>query len=533
MVSRDASLASCSADILQIFRTIPSTAAQYTCLPFSVKRAECPRIARKSFSDKTLRELTASLQHALSRGMPFSSSNDTICAIATPPGIGGLGVVRISGPRSLEILKGLWGGGVSVDRFEPRRCYLIDIRVEASGSNHNPVLDKVLAIHMPGPKTYTGDDVVELSCHGSPFLLRSILESCVSLGARNAMPGEFTRRAFLAGKLDLVQAEAVSDLIAATSERAVRIASEHLSGRLSHEITSLGDALASLRADIEAAIDFSEEGLSPPERTSLIKRIEDILDAIHDLRVSFRGGLLIRDGLRVAIVGRPNVGKSSILNCLVGHERAIVHHEPGTTRDVVEEEISFEGLRFRLRDTAGLRGCSDVVESLGMERARSEITLADCILAVFDGSRAWDEEDAALLLQLEPKKTIVAINKSDLPLMMGDAPLRKWSSSEPPLCVSAISQGARSAILSRLASFSHRFPGIQEGVSITNARHHALLGDAAQALEKARSSSQEGIPIECVASHLCAAQDALGGITGAVTTEEILDRIFSRFCIGK
>lgn len=453
-------------------------------------------------------------------GVRTISSTDTICAIVTPPGPGGLGVVRLSGPNSLNILMNIWRG--SAIALKPRRLYLGSV----TG------IDRAMAVFMPGPATYTGDDVVELSAHGSPVIMRAILEACCAHGARPAAPGEFTRRAFLAGKLDLAQAEGVADLIAATSERGARLAADQLAGRLSDEVRAAGDALAKLRARIEAAIDFPEEEIDLPGAGTMTEMLEDVRRPIDALRATFREGRLIREGIRVAICGKPNAGKSSLLNGLAGRDRAIVHHLPGTTRDVIEEAIAIGGVAFHLRDTAGLRADAGDVEALGIERTRTEIAAADLVLAVFDGAAPPSDDDEALIAALDPAKTIVAINKSDLPQKLDVLRLADRFNSAP-LATSAKTRAGLDELAAALSLRANASTAAHGGAVVTSVRHKALLDDAIVALDDADAALSRHDPVEFVAHHLALAQDKLGSITGAVTTDDLLDRIFSQFCIGK
>ena len=450
------------------------------------------------------------------------SSTDTICAIATPPGHGSLGVVRLSGPNSLTILGNIWSGPIAPARFEPRRLYLGSV----AG------IDRAMAVSMPAPATYTGDDVVELSAHGSPVVLGAILGACCAAGARPAAPGEFTRRAFLAGKLDLAQAEGVADLIAATSERGARLAADQLAGRLSERVRAIGKAIAALRARVEAAIDFPEEGIDLPGETATAVETAAIRASIAALAATFREGRLVREGVRVAICGRPNAGKSSLLNGLAGGDRAIVHHAPGTTRDVIAETVSLGGIAFHLRDTAGLRVGADDVEALGIARTRSEIAAADLVLAVFDGATPLSTDDESLIAALDPSKAVVAINKSDLPQRLDRARLTAHIGGAP-VATSAKTGAGLNDLAAALTARAGADAAAREGAVVTSARHKALLDDAAAALDAAHGALARRDPAEFTAHHLATAQDALGGITGAVTTDDLLDRIFSQFCIGK
>jgi len=447
--------------------------------------------------------------------MRIISNTDTICAIATPPGAGGIGVVRISGPAAFSVLEKVWSGKVHPLRFKPRRLYLGEA-----------VLDRVMAVKMPAPQTYTGQDVVELSCHGSQVVLGKILEACVAAGARPAGPGEFTRRAFLAGKMDLAQAEAVADLIHATSERGARLAADQLAGRLSAEIGSIASELAGLRGEVEASIDFPEEGIEVSGGFG--DRVSDIAGRAERLAGTYENGRIAREGVRVAIVGRSNCGKSSILNRLAGTDRALVHHEPGTTRDVIEECISLCGAAFRLRDTAGMREGAAEVESMGIGRAREEISRADVALVVLDGSEPLNSVDEEVLGLVKGIRSILVINKTDLARRLDSKSLKDLK----PLEISAKTGEGFDALAEELGTLTS-LPCTQEGVAVTSERHRAALCEAASRLHEAAVAYGGGEPAECVALHLRAAQDSLGSVTGEVTTDELLDRIFSTFCIGK
>lgn len=468
--------------------------------------------------------------------MQVISNTDTICAIATPPGTGGIGVVRMSGPNVFSILERIWKGRVDPAKFESRKLYLGEIAV----SIHDPrstiydsrsaIHDKVMAVKMPSPNTYTGQDVVELSCHGSQLVMKGIVDACVASGARIAGPGEFTRRAFLAGKMDLAQAEAVADLIHATGERGARLASSQLDGRLSGEINGIISELTNLRGEVEASIDFPEERIEV-SGGSLEDRIADIAGMVRRLIGTYENGRQAFEGVRVAIVGRPNSGKSSILNCLAGMDRAIVHHEPGTTRDVVEQSVAFDGTAFHLRDTAGVRDTGASVEAIGIGRTREEMERADLAIAVFDGSAPFGDEDASVLSMLAGTRSLLVVNKSDLPRRFE---IGKLGGAEH-LIVSAKSGDGIESLVSRMAISSEggSSVGAEDGATITSARHRAALIEAESGLKKSLDAYAAGDPLECVAQHVRVAHESLGSITGEVTTDELLDRIFSTFCIGK
>lgn len=468
----------------------------------------------------------------------YLSNSDTICAIATPPGPGGIGVVRISGPSSKDVLKRLWRGRVDTARFQPRRLYLGEVVAtertgpQAPRCQGSKALDKALAVWMPAPKTYTGQDVVEISCHGSPVVLRKILNACIEAGARLAGQGEFTRRAFMSGKIDLAQAEAVADLISASSERGARIAAAQLAGRLSAEVSRIGSELADIRTFVEASIDFPEEDVDFMKEGEIAKRLGVVIARAFGLARTFDEGRLIRDGARVAIAGRSNTGKSSLLNRMVGCARALVHETPGTTRDVIEEMITLDGYAFRLRDTAGVSGSAKGVEAMGVELARSEIELADIVLLVIDGSRELGDEDLDLIESCANRRSAFAVNKCDLALRADVGRIRGTSGIDLQM-VSALTGEGVDSLKNILVGLVRSDASQAEGAVVTSVRHKTALDEAVAALSKARDALDSREPAECVAQHLRMAQEALGLITGEFTTEELLDRIFSSFCVGK
>lgn len=457
---------------------------------------------------------------------------DTISAIATPPGAGGIGVVRISGQDARGVLAKLWEGCVQASKFEPRKLYLGRIVWPAKSAPTCHRIDRVMAVFMPAPKTYTGEDIVEISCHGSPVILKTILEASIAAGARLASPGEFTRRAFMAGKLDLAQAEAVCDLINASCERAAKTAALQIEGLLSKKVRALGDALAAIRAETEASIDFPEEEFAVYDMEAIASKIREVSLSVSHLSQTYSDGRMVREGVRVAIVGRPNAGKSSIFNCLVGRDRAIVHWVEGTTRDVIEDRISLGGICFSLRDTAGFRPDAHEVEELGITKSRAEIEAADVVVVVFDGSLGFGPEDDLICGLVPPSKACAAINKCDLPKAFDTTFLKDWP-ARGLVHTSAVTGEGIDELKIQLGESVSLHVSQDEGEIVTNARHKAMLDEAIAALNSSQEAIASGDPSECVAAHLSSAQDALGGITGAVTTEDILDQIFSRFCVGK
>jgi tRNA modification GTPase len=456
--------------------------------------------------------------------MTRNSNDDTICAIATPPGHGGVGIVRMSGPAAKSILESIWCGTVSVAQFEQRKLYLGDIKIGCG------MMDKVMAVFMPSPHTYTGQDVVELSCHGSPLMLDKIVKSCIDGGARLAGPGEFTRRAFLAGKIDLVQAEAVADLINAKSEAAAKTAAEELSGRLSSKLTELSDGVLNLRTYVEASLDFPEEDIEFLRDDDFLSRMRSISKKLSGLIATYEEGHIIRDGITAVIMGKPNTGKSSILNRLIGKDRAIVHHTPGTTRDVIDAEVNIGGIVFHLKDTAGLRSLAGEVEEIGMGRAHEEGEAADLVLFVVDRSDEGGLCD--LIHEFDAKRTILIGNKCDLPRACD---VERLSDERGMKCVKVSAKTGEnlSALREVLEGFAKRNFIAGDGVVITKRRHKDALVAAKISIDQAMDLILSGQFLEIIAEKLREAHDSIGEITGQVKDEDLLDRIFSSFCIGK
>ncbi len=449
------------------------------------------------------------------------SCEGTIAAIATAPGAGAIGVIRLSGTKALDILKTIWRGKTDPGRFEAGRVYV--------GSVVDPVdssaLDSVLVFWMKGPHSYTGEDLVEIQAHGGRTILETLLEKLVQAGARLAHPGEFTRRAFLNGRLDLTQAEAVADLIAASSREAARLAESQLSGSLSQYVKKLKNDLTVLRAQMEAMIDFPEdEDLQGLHDDEIGERIGRVRGSIAGLLATYRQGHVFRDGVRVAIVGKPNVGKSSLLNALLGEDRAIVHPTPGTTRDLIEETILIDGLPVRFIDTAGLRQGAEPIEAEGIRRTRERISGADLVLAVFDSSRPWEVEDDDLLKTVSGKEVFRLYNKEDLPPSF-DLKINgiKISAKE--------GTGIRELKQAIFSHFVRRETPAE--VVLTNVRHKVALEKGLQMLEKVAESAHQKISLEFLASDLLIATHHLAEITGEITNDEVLGEIFSRFCLGK
>ena len=447
--------------------------------------------------------------------------SDTIAAVSTPPGRGGIGIVRISGENARaiaeQVLRFQEGGAL----WRPWSASLA--KLPDSGGHS---VDQVVVTYFAAPRSYTAEDVVEISCHGSPVVLRYALARVCQAGARMAEPGEFTLRAYLRGRIDLPQAEAVRDLIEATTLYQARIAAQQAEGSVSRRLKPVKEPLLELIALLEAGIDFAEDDVSVAPAEEILRRLEPITSAISALIASFAYGKLVHEGFTLAIVGRPNVGKSSLFNRLLEQDRAIVTEIPGTTRDLVSETASLDGIPVKFVDTAGIRRGQDIVESLGIERSYQAMADADLTLVVIDLSTPVTAEDCDLIRHArEQGKSLVAGNKCDL--------LRQAEIVDG-LPVSALTGEGLAELRRRLVdSIAPRGRLEQEGGFITSLRHEQLLKESHEALEQARNATTLGIPHEMLLLDLYAALRPIDAITGATTADDILNRIFSTFCIGK
>jgi tRNA modification GTPase len=441
--------------------------------------------------------------------------HDTIVAISTPPGRGGLGVVRLSGGDSRTIAAAFLSA-VEWRTWQARVADLLD--------RNGHVIDQVVVTFFEAPRSYTAEDVVEIGCHGSPVVLRHAVERALAAGARLAEPGEFTLRAFLNGRLDLPQAEAVRDLIEATTLYQARVAAQQVSGSVSRRIGPLKEQLLELIALLEAGIDFAEDDVSVAPPAEILRRLTPVLEGVLHLAASFQYGGLVRQGLTLAIVGRPNVGKSSLFNRLLEQDRAIVTDIPGTTRDLVSETASLGGIPVKLYDTAGVRQSTELVESLGIERTYQAMADADLTLVVVDISQPLTIEDEALIARARRARHLTIGNKCDLGStgLAACVPVSALTGTGIPQL--------REAILNAVAP---KGAFEQETGFITSLRHEQLLRESADALEKARAAVESAIPHEMLLLDLYGALRPIDAITGATTADDILNRIFSTFCIGK
>ena len=451
----------------------------------------------------------------------MNSAVDTICARATAVGIGAIAVIRISGPESISIVS---------------KCFSKSLSSVGSHTVHFGIfknangvaLDEVLVTVFHQGKSFTGEESIEISCHGSSYVQQQILDALVSTGCRMANPGEFTQRAFLNGKMDLSQAEAVADLIAAQSKKAHRIALNQLKGNLSSDLKVLREELISFASLIELELDFSEEDVEFADRSQLKDLVSKVLETVNKLSSSFALGNALKSGVPVAIVGAPNTGKSTLLNQLLGEDRAIVSDEAGTTRDVIEETLNIDGILFRLIDTAGIRETNQNIEAMGIERSQQKIKEASIVLCLADASdvnnlsetQTWSSQ----LTEIHPDKEIILLsNKSDL--IENDVKEGISISAKEGIGIDALKSEMVKAVVGEM--------DLENDTIIANARHHEALIKTAEALEKANTGLHDGTTGDFMAMDIRQAMFHLGSITGDISTDDLLGNIFSKFCIGK
>ena len=458
--------------------------------------------------------------------------SDTIAAIATPHGEGGIGIVRVSGDLAVSIAFKIFKS--------PQHTSLADFPSHTLNYGHivdpikGNVVDEVMLGIMRAPKSYTAEDVVEFNCHGGSSTLTTVLDLTLQAGARLAEPGEFTRRAFLNGRIDLAQAEAVVDLIRSKTDLARQIAVDGLTGRLSREVNSLKNRLADLLAEVEASIDFPEEELDFLNLTAMRRTAQTIQDGLEQLIATASDGKIVRNGINIAILGKPNVGKSSLLNKLLKSTRAIVTEIPGTTRDTIEETFNLRGIPVNLTDTAGIRRTEDIVEKQGVERSKSYFDRSALILMVFDASEPLTNLDIELLEEASSRSAILVLNKTDLPIVTMPKDLQLHAPEKTVIQTSMLHElgieELKSAVLQHVIG-SDFVPG--DSPIVTNVRHDDALRRAQASLSHSIESLDAKMPPEFIAVDLRSGLDAIGEIIGKTTSEDILDRIFSQFCIGK
>lgn len=456
--------------------------------------------------------------------------HSTIAAISTPMGEGAIAIVRLSGNEAIEIADRIYRGLhllKSVDSHTIHYGHLVD-------SNTGEVIEEVMVSVMKAPRTYTREDVVEINCHGGLVSVNRVLQLVLTNGARLAEPGEFTKRAFLNGRIDLSQAEAVIDLIRSKTDRAMTVALNQMEGRLSKLIRSLRQTLIETVAHVEVNIDYPEYDAEEMTQQLLLEKTNEVKIEIEKLITTSKQGKILREGLATAIVGRPNVGKSSLLNSFVQENKAIVTNIPGTTRDVLEEYVNVRGVPLKLIDTAGIRDTEDVVEKIGVERSRQILNEADLILLVLNNAEPLSEEDEALIQATKQHETIIIVNKTDLPQKINLERVNDLAGETPIISTSLVNEEGVDRLEESIANLFFT-SGIetQDMTYVSNSRHIALLEQAKHAIEDAISALEEGMPIDMAQIDITRTWELLGEIIGDTVSESLIDQLFSQFCLGK
>lgn len=452
----------------------------------------------------------------------------TIAAISTSPGVGGIGIVRLSGENTFKVIEKI---------FKPLKKQIIKGYTMQYGhiiDKNNNIIDEVLVSYFVKPKSYTTEDMCEINSHGNNIILKQILELCIENGAVLAMPGEFTQRAFLNGRIDLTQAESVIDLINAKSEKEKESAIHQLEGYLSLEIEKIKRVILDITADIEASIDYPEYDIEEKTNETIINETQKIVDMLKKLENSFEKGKILRDGVDVAIIGKPNAGKSSLLNAILKEERAIVTNIEGTTRDTIEEYITLEGVLFKIVDTAGIRESDDEIEKIGIDKSKKALKKADIVIAIFDSTQELNKEDKEILEFIKNKNAIILLNKIDLK----DNKLKNneqiLSLNKPVIEISAQKRDGIEELYNQMINiFKINEINTENSTIITNVRHKNAIICAEENLNKIKEVLNNGMPTDIVSIYLKNAIEELNKITGENVTEDIINEIFSKFCLGK
>jgi len=456
--------------------------------------------------------------------------DDTIVAIATAPGEGGIGILRISGEKSLEVAQSIFKSvsGKRIDEYKNRTLIYGNI------VDNDKIIDEVLLAYMKGPKSYTAEDVVEINCHGGFISVKNILELILSKDVRLAEAGEFTKRAFLNGRIDLSQAEAVIDVINAKTSKSHEVAQEQLEGSLSLKIRSLRNKVTELLAHVTVAIDYPEEDIEFITYNTLKEKTEELEKEIKKLFDSSESGKIFREGLKTVIIGKPNVGKSSLLNLILGEKRAIVTDIPGTTRDVIEEFVNLRGIPIKIVDTAGIRETEDVVEKIGVEKSRKSLSSADLVIMVLDYSEKLTDEDIEILESIDKSKTVVLLNKADLKKQIEEEKISNYVENNSIIEISALKQEGIEKLEDKIESLVYKGEVRNSSdIVISNTRHRDALAKAHKSVLDALDAIYQNMPLDFIEVDLKNIWDYLGYINGDTVTEDLLDNIFSNFCIGK
>lgn len=456
--------------------------------------------------------------------------DDTIAAIATAPGEGGIGIIRISGEKSLQVAKSIFKSksGKMIKDYNARTL------IYGTVVDNEKVIDEVLVAYMKGPNSYTAEDVIEINCHGGFISVKKILELILSKGVRLAEAGEFTKRAFLNGRIDLSQAEAIIDVIKSKTDMAHEVAQSQLEGSLAKKIKDLRMNVTEVLAHLEVSIDFAEEDVEEITYQTLEEKALELRNEIKKLYDTAESGKILRDGLKTVIVGKPNVGKSSLLNSILGENRAIVTDIAGTTRDVIEEFVNIKGIPLKIVDTAGIRETEDVVEKIGVEKSRESFSTADLVIMVLDASRKLSGEDMEILESLKNKKTIVLLNKMDLEPQIELEKIEEFVNSEDIIKISALKHQGIEELQDKIeAMVYHGSVKNSSNLMITNSRHKDALFKAYESINDAISAIEQRMPYDFIEVDFKNIWDYLGYINGDTVREDLLDTIFANFCIGK
>ena len=458
--------------------------------------------------------------------------DDTIAAIATAPGIGGIGIIRVSGPEACDVVNRIFHSKQSIPLGErqTRTIHYGHIVHPKTGKT----LDEVIVVLMKGPHSYTAEDVVEIQCHGGFVSVREILKVLLSEGVRQAEEGEFTKRAFLNGRIDLTQAEAIIDIIDAKTEQSLEVAVNQLDGTLSKYIRALRDELIAMIAHLEVTIDYPEEDIEDVSAQEVRTGLAPILEKMDNLLATAQRGKLLRDGVMVSIIGRPNAGKSSLMNALLREDRAIVTNIPGTTRDSIEEFLTIQGIPVRLIDTAGIRETEDIVESMGVEKARQYLDKADVVVLVIDGSKPLEPEEQELLQLITNRPSIIFLNKADQAQYVSKEEIAALGTFTEIVTISA-AQGEGMDEMARVITSLVQGGSVQASheAMLSNVRHITLMEQAKVSLDQSILAIDSGMPIDLIVTDIRAAWELLGDITGESLRESMVDELFKRFCLGK
>ena len=454
----------------------------------------------------------------------------TIVSISTAPGIGGIGIIRMSGEKSFEILDKI---------FKPKTSQKIeDIKGYTIKYGHivenNEIIDEVLVSYFKAPRSYTTENMCEINSHGGNVVVKKILEICLKNGAELAEPGEFTKRAFLNGRIDLAQAESVIDVINAKSDKEAKSGIKQLEGYLSKEIKGIKQEILDVLVNIEVTIDYPEYDTPEVQEKEIAQMLESVGKKLKKLEKSFDNGKIIKDGIKTAIIGKPNAGKSSLLNAILKEDRAIVTDIAGTTRDTIEEFVTINGIPLNLVDTAGIREAADEVEKIGVEKSIKQANDADLIIAIFDSSKDLEEEDIEILNLIKGKKSIILLNKSDLNSKINENDDRFTSITENILRISALNKSGIDELYEKIAElFNLNEINLDNEILITNIRHKNIISKSLENVNKAKEALEINMPIDIITIYIKEILEDLGEITGEVVTEDIINEIFSKFCLGK